>query len=306
MSELPWAKLRMTAPYQTSSPRPPGPGPRASSRTLFQRLHLATWRGRFAWLGGSLVLLILIIWILARMTPSWYRPLDPSDQGVIDAAGRAQTRLYFDLHNAAQRTPLGDQPWSISQDDLNAFLAINFAGPATSMGTTTDLAPSASRPISGPCITFSRGRVAISARAWGIPGAGKSGIVGTLVFSLDTTTGPDGRTMGRVGLESAWIGCLPVPRSLVATRIRALMPAVITAIQSAVQVQVGARDISEIERALQSAGAGEPFPLQYRVDRRDIVIRDLRVDEGAFSFVLAPARPLTVQGIDPRSASPVR
>ena len=39
---------------------------------------------------------------------------------------------------------------------------------------------------------------------------------------------------------------------------------------------------------------GRPFPLEYTVDRKRIVIKELRVDDGVFTVVLAPPIPAAV------------
>src|SRR4051794_5597241 len=91
--------------HMTTVPVPPGRKP------LLVRLHLATWRGRFAWLGGLVLATLVVIWMLVRATPSAYRPLDPSQQVVIDLSGRAQSLIQFELRNAAQKVPLGEQRW---------------------------------------------------------------------------------------------------------------------------------------------------------------------------------------------------
>src|ERR1700690_1893460 len=71
--------------------RPPSPTP--PRKSLLRRLRLATWRQRFEWLLGALFVAVLACWLLSRMTPPWYAPLDPTDDNVIGTAGQAQTLL---------------------------------------------------------------------------------------------------------------------------------------------------------------------------------------------------------------------
>src|SRR5437016_2717995 len=83
------------------------------------------------WLAASLTALFLVLsisWALSRATPPWYQPLDPSADTVIDDADRTQ-RLLLDLHNVVERVPLGEQTWTITQDQVNSLLAIRFAPP---------------------------------------------------------------------------------------------------------------------------------------------------------------------------------
>jgi len=95
----------------THSPTPIAAG-QVASGLLARPLRLAV---------GSAVVAATICWMLARMTPSWYMPLDPADDNVMRLAGRAQNLLYFELRNAAERVPLGAQRWTITQMRSTVF-----------------------------------------------------------------------------------------------------------------------------------------------------------------------------------------
>lgn len=273
----------------TTSPTLPRP-------RIWVRLRLATWRGRFAWAGGMLAIFLVAAWLLSRMTPSWYQPLDPADQGVIDAATRAQMLLHYELRNTVERVPLGEQRWSITQDELNSYFAIDLAETFSPAPTSSAKAP----PVSRPCVTFEPGKVIISARSTRIPGPGKDGGVGSLVFSVGIEKGADGASMGVVKLTGVWLGYLPVPRSIVQSRLRALMPAIVQAVQQAIEMRLGVRDATQWEpvtdQVIQAVGEGRPFPLQYRLDKKNLVIKELRVDEGSFTFVITPPAPVLRPG----------
>jgi hypothetical protein len=280
-------------PAPGSAPSPAGPTPR---RSLWASLHLNTWRGRFAWVMGFAVLLVATGVLLSRATPFWYRPLDKNDQTVNDLATRANILLTYELRNTAQRVPLGEQRWRITQDELNSYLATNL-GVAFDSGGGGGKAP----PVSRPCVSFSPGQVTVSARSTRIPGGGGAqGGVGTLVFSVGIVQGADGKPMGLVKLTGVWIGYLPVPMSLVRSRLQGLVPAVVTAVEEAIELSLGARDPAQWESAtdkiIESIGESRPFPLQYRIERKDLVIRELTVDDNAFTLVVAPAAPVAGAG----------
>jgi hypothetical protein len=274
------ARIQMTAPRFSTSVR----------RSLPAHLGLASWRGRGAWLAGLVVLALLICWLLARMTPAWYVALDPADDGVQRTAGEAQNRLIVDLHNATERLPLGEQRWSITQDEVNALLAVK-----------ADLQRS---PISDPYVVFSRGQVTLCARLRQLPGDDPAGGVGSLTFAVGTVNDANrGEAMGLVKLTQVWAGKLPLPRSLIEGRLRAQVPEIMEAARQAVEMQFGARAAEKarpiIEQIVRSAGTGQHFPLRYPWDTREFVIRELRVDDGAFTIVLAPVKPAAT---DPRAA----
>lgn len=250
------------------------------------RLHLAGWRGRLAWAAGAFLLLMIGVWTLARMTPAWYQPLDPKDVGVIDTAGRAEQLIHFDLRNAVEKVPLGEQTWTISQDELNSYLAIDLAG-------TFDAGGGGKRPaVSDPYVVFLPGEVRVSVRTTKLPGGGRQGAIGTLAFSVGIVQGVDGNPQGLVKLSGAWIGRLRVPTSLVASRISAMTPALIEAVQQAVELRLGVADVRQWEPAaeevIRDASVGKPFPLHYRVDRKNLVVSVLDVTAGRFTVKLSP------------------
>jgi hypothetical protein len=255
-------------------------------RTLLARMHLSRWRGRAAWAAGILLGLMIVLWTLARMAPPWYQPLDPRDQGVIDTAGQAEHLIHFDLRNAVERVPLGEQTWTISQDEINSYLAIDL-GPTFEAGSNGKVPA-----VSDPYVVFLPGEVRVSVRTTKIPGGGKAGAIGTLAFSFGIVKGEDGSPEGLVKLTGAWVGRLRVPTSLVASRIEAVTPALIEAVQQAIELRLGAADVRQWEPAaeevIHDAATGKPFPLHYRLDRKNLVITALDMGEGRFTLKLSP------------------
>jgi hypothetical protein len=276
----------MTTP-DTSPPIPPlPPGLRPPRRRL--RFLPRTWRGWLLTFFSVVLLVLLGTWLLSRSAPPWYQPLDASDQRVIDLSDRGQA-ILLDLHNKVQRVPTGEQTWTISQDELNSYIAIQFA---RGLDTRGNGAPPL---VSAPLVLFSPGRVTVSARTTRLPSPNKDGGVGSLVFDVGTVPSTDGKTMGLVKLTGVWAGCLPVPRSVVDTRLRAMVPTITAAIQQAAQTQFNLRESSqwsrEADEVVHKASAGEPFPLEFKVDRKQLVIRAIRVEEGRFTLVMGPPLP---------------
>lgn len=291
------ARISTLHPQPNTGGSPPSPNTRPS---IWSRLRLATWRGRFAWAGATLLILLIASWTLARMAPPWYQPLDPRNEGVIDTSGRAEQLLHFELRNTVERVVMGTQTWSITQDQLNSYLAIDVA---RALGASDD---GKSAPASDFYVVFSPGELRVCARSTRIPGGGKAGAIATLVYSIKIIPGPDGQPQGLVKLTGAWVGCLPVPKSLVASRLSALTPAAVAAVQQAIELRMGVRDEEQwgpvAEEIIRDASAGKPFPLHYHILHKDLVIKSLDLGKGKFTLVLAPPPP--AGPLPPRVAVP--
>ncbi len=218
------------------------PNPRQEARrSILRRLHLATWRGRIAWAAGILLIAVMFAWTLARMVPPWYQPLDKNDQGVMDTAGEAERLLQFDLREAVERVPLGEQTWTITQDQINSYLAIDMAraidGSSSRSGKPAQ--------FSEPFVIFSPGEVRVSVRTTAIPGAGAGGEIVTAAFGVGIAPGTDGKRVGRVKLTGVWIGRLRVPAWMVAGKIAALAPAIVGMTQEGIALVMGTREMTE-------------------------------------------------------------
>ena len=116
-----------------------------------------------------------------------------------------------------------------------------------------------------------------------------------MTFSVGLITGPDGNPMGQVTLTRVWAGYLPVPRALLQSWMARQVPAMTEAVRRMVELQFGQRDIVKaapiVQQILQGVGEGRSFPLQYKVDKKEFVIKELRVDDGLLTVVLAPLKP---------------
>jgi hypothetical protein len=259
-----------------------------------KRLLPQTWRGRLGLMGVVLLVVVLVGWILSRATPSWYQPLNVSDTLVIDNADRAQAKL-LDLRNIPGRIPLGEQTWSIREEEVNSLLAIRFTPAAAGTSAGSEKPPPL---VSDPTVIFAGGKITVCARTIRLPGGNPKGGVASAVFSVGIVAGPDGKPMGLARLTGAWVGDLPVPTWLVQSRVKAIMPALLSAADEALRAQLGRStllsEIPDAETILQSLVAGQPFPLEHTNGHRRFVIKDLRVEDGEFRIVLAPMTPAAV------------
>ena len=271
----------MTATFPTPTP------PR---RSLLARLRLATWRGRFAWLLAVLLLTLLTCWLLARMTPPWYRPLDPDNANVEATALHAQS-LFTELHNATNRIMQGPQRWSITQDEVNSLLAVKTAPPFDANGTRGTLDP-AHYPLTDPSVVFEKGAVTLCARYTRLPGIDAQGGVASITFSVGTVPGPDGSVMGLVRLTGVYAGRLPLPKSIVLDRLNANAAAINAIIRQIAQVDLGNRELKDadplIEQMVRGAIDGQPFSMEYRSKGRSLAVQDLRVEDGKFTILFGP------------------
>ncbi len=262
-------------------------------RSLLAKMGLASWRGRFAWCAGLLLISVLVCWLLARMTPSWYLPFDRDNLNVQDTASRAWNLLTWELSNTAEKVPQGEQRWSITQDEINSLLAVK-ASPPMLNGDQLLMNP-VRNPVSDPFVVFGQGQVTLCARMIQLPSGESQGGVGSLTYSVGIVRDAGGQPMGLVKLTNVWAGYLPIPRSFVEARLRALVPSITEAVQQIVEFQTGVRENDKmtqmIQQIMQNIGAGKPFPLQYKIDNKEFIIKELTVDDGTFTIVLAPVKP---------------
>ena len=268
----------MTTP-KTNTPITPFAGP--IKRSPWRYGGLVSWRGRFTWLLGMILVAFLVLWIAARRTPTWYRPLDTEDPRVAELYDRAQKLIAFELRTAAERVPLGEQRWTITQDEINSFL-----------GTLDEhLDPNA--PFGDPFVSFTPGTITVAARVKKLPGDNPNGGVGSLTFSVGVVRdGP--KPMGLVKLTAVHVGYLSVPPSMVEDRLRAGFPTIAGAVNHVIDVQLSGHNPEAIEDSLKIAAEQKPFPLEFKFDKKSVVIKDLIVADGSFTLVLAsPVKPAT-------------
>ncbi len=129
------------------------------------RSGVKRWRPRRWKLWSGLLLLALatgavVSTALLYSTPDWYRPMSPTDAGMAELQGSAQVRVA-ELGNRFDNAAFAEYTWSITQDEINAELAV----------------PTVRWPVSSPMVIFSPGHVTVCAgarcagrrrRRWGI------------------------------------------------------------------------------------------------------------------------------------------
>jgi hypothetical protein len=230
------------------------------------------------------VALLVIAFLMARHTPSWYVPLDPTSNHVLDEADVAQNKVALDLHNAMQRVPLGDQKWTITQDEINSLLAIRF--------NNTPADQAAALPVSGPLVIFSRGEVRLAIRTKKVPNSDPAGGVASIVFGVTTTTDSKGEPIGLIKITGVYAGSLPIPKSLVEERMRRAVPTLAALVHQTITYQLGVRDsasmMPQIETAIRAVAEGQPFPLKFVADHREVLVKEIEVDDGVLTIVFGP------------------
>lgn len=233
------------------------------------QLFPRTFRGWIYLLLGSGLALGAFCLLLLYTTPHWYRPLDPTDQRVMDAAERAQY-VALDLHNKLEQLPLGQRSWSITQDQVNSFLAVR-SGALD--GATTLRAGH----VTAPMVILRPGEILLAARIAGAPGGGSAGGVITVVAAV-AALAPDGagHTPIQVTLRGVKMGSLPVPASLIQEK----MPDLAKAISAAISKSVDPALLNSL-----LAGQAVAVPIKYR--KHTVYIKDIQVTDGQLTLVLS-------------------
>jgi hypothetical protein len=272
--------LSLTPPPDSPDPLP-SPAPLAPAPAPRRGHPLRKWSPIAA---GIILLLLVGAFLMVRHTPSWYVPLDPTSDHVLDEADVAQNKVALELHNAVQRVPLGDQKWTITQDEINSLLAIRFSNAAPDKA--------GSLPISGPLIIFSGGEVRLAVRTTKIPSGNAAGGVASIVFAVTTTTDAAGEPIGLIKITGVYAGSLPIPKSLVEERMRRAVPTIAAVAHQTITYQLGVRDsasmMPQIETAIHAVAEGEPFPLKFVADHREVLVKEIHIDDGILTIVLGP------------------
>jgi len=248
------------------------------------------------WLLSIFVVLLLVVvvvaWLLMRVTPSWYVPLDPTSQRVIDLMERAQNnldiRLGANLHNALGKVPLGEQSWSISQDEVNALLALH-----REMGGEL--------PISNPLVRFTPGKITLAARHKDIPSGHSEGGVCSVVFTVLHTPAksPSEPPVNVVKIHRAWLGRLPIPKSIVERWLASITPEIVAAVEQQIQLQAGASSqIKGVESLITDLLSGQPLPA---IEQHRIIIKAIHVEDGMLTIVFVSPKPSTPATVPLRS-----
>jgi len=150
-------------------------------------------------------------------------------------------------------------------------------------------------------VVLTPGEVTVAARSSKIPGGDPAGGLLSVSFTVETTTAPDGSPLGAVHISGCHIGLLSIPKSIVQSKLRSMVPAIAAVAQQTMTYQLGVRDASalmpQVETAIRAIAEGDPFPLHFRYDRREVVIQEIRVDDGLLTITFVPPTPA---GVRPR------
>lgn len=257
--------------------------PRTNERTGIRRYLPRTRRGWAATILGTLTLVAVAAFLLTRVTPWWHHPLDATQDDVIQVADDAHRRV-IDLHNTLQRSMGGENTWTITDDHVNALLAVKFAEKAGPQAHAAG--------VSAPSVYFGDGQITVSARTTKLPGGPAEGTVVSVAFSISTETDMNGMAWGRFQLDGLWVGALRMPKAVAEKRIEEMLPEVMPAIHQAITLQLGARNARdvgpEVERAISATLKGEEFPLRFKVNRRTVAIREITVQDRTLAITFVP------------------
>jgi len=257
-------------------------------------------KDRRTWLIVAAVVIVplLVVFLLARMTPSWYRPLDPNSQQVIDTQDIGEHTLVSGLHNTWQKVPLGDQLWSISQVEVNSVLAWQLAPPLNTDGTRSYPAGAKYPVVSDPFVMFEKGRVTIAARTTKLPGSAPGGGVVSVTFAVETIPGmAPGVANTLIRMEGAWVGNLRIPRSLVERKIRSMAPAILAGLNQSYRLSTGepSKVMLHVEPVLHAIENGEPFYVKFPYMGREVVLKEIHLEDESLSVIFGPATPAAVR-----------
>lgn len=214
---------------------------------------------------------LVTAYILASWMPADYQParLTSAEK---DVAMREFRRRLMEFNNEGQKNEPFD--WTLTQDQLNRYLD-SMDEIAVQGGTEAGSVHRAMESIglAEPAVVLDNGRVRIVARSLQY----KKIVSLDIGLSLD----PDGRL--RVSIESARIGRLPMPASLVRSMIERLRGKLSRRLGDVTSAPaVGGLDSSQVALVLQrviSAIDGEPIPTEmtWRITTRKRV-RVTRID----------------------------
>ena len=214
---------------------------------------------------------VITAYILASRVPSDYKPMRLT-VAEKDAAMREFRRRLMEFNNEGQKNEPFD--WTLTQNQLNRYLdsmdeiAVQGGAKAGAVHRAME-----SIGLAEPAVVLDDGQVRIVARSLQYKKI--------VSLNIGLRLGPDGRL--RVGIESASIGQLPMPASLVRSvigRLRAKLSKAVGETTSA--PAMGGLDSSQVGLVLQrliSAIDGEPIPTEmtWRIQTRKRV-RVTRID----------------------------
>jgi hypothetical protein len=252
---------------------------------------LKTFRGWIITIALCTLLLLLIVGILAMLTPSWYQPMYPYSDNTTNQADNGQA-LLLNLRNQFI-DPKIHHPiiWTITQQQVDGLLA-------TAVGEGNDaqqfnIDQHHGIVLSSPFVRFTDGAVTFAIRLENLPGSGVVSL--TLSVHAIPALDPNGPAMGQIQIESVNVGSLPLPRSLVLLAIKEHSSQLTGPVERLITWFVGSKNAGSagpvLVQDIQAMINGQTFPMQLKLGKRTLTIehlefRDSHVDE---SGVLQPA-----------------
>ncbi len=141
-------------------------------------------------------------------------------------------------------------------------------------------------------MVFSPGKVTVAVRTPKAPGTDPAGGVVSVVFVVQTTIAADGSPIGLIKIDGAYVGDLPIPKWIVEKRMRAVVPTLAAVVQQTLTYQLGLHDsaslMPQVTAAIRAVSEGAPFPLSFVSDHRQVLVKEIRVDEGLLTVIFGP------------------
>ncbi len=257
-----------TGPQSNLANRSPRPCP---SRW---RWLLRTWSGGLLLAALAIGLLLAGVVLLAAASPSWYQPLNPAANTVLNDATQAQAAL-LDLRNQAQNPRWRRLVWRITQDQMNALLAVTYS--AADSGAARQHRPG--DVLARPFVRIANHRLILAIHDRRLPGAG------IISVTITIHTSPNGPApQAHVRITGLRVGLLPLPPSLLTHRLAAALPRLEPSLYRMLAVYLGRRYARDMAPQMLRRSAdflhGQPFPLELRVHGHGLVLRRLDLRGG--------------------------
>jgi hypothetical protein len=248
-------------------------------------------RKRRRWWLYVLVALVLLAGygiLLLYSVPAWYRPLDPTAEDTQIMVDRTQ-EVLLNLHNALEGTSVGPQQWEISQDQINALLAVTFR-PESTLGQ--QLHKIGGLGAKRPMVVFLPGRVGICTMAEKLPGRGEGGVVSVFgEIRIEQNSTPP---MGQLVLTSLQAGALPLPTRMADERLRQALrkaaPAVQDTLSSFGKTVDNPQTVNEFNTMFDLIAKGERFPLNFTYRRHKVRVQAVEVTQGKITVTFVSNR----------------
>jgi hypothetical protein len=240
-----------------------------------------------SWSALVLVILCAAFYVLASWTPTAYLPPTLSQPQKEDAARAFVSDLARFQNNGQKGEPFD---WIVKQDDMNRYLAamdeIVASQPGRKRGEVQKVLDTAG--ITPPMVYLGDGHMTVMLRS----------VEHGKVLSADIAIGMTDDDKILAKLTDTRVGLLPVPRFTVRDRMaefKATLQQRLDRLRSAPKQSSGGLvlasfgPIEELLSTLVLAIDEKPLPVQIRIHKRRVRIKDFRVEEGRLVLRIVPA-----------------